>query len=62
MSNYEKANKVRKECENRKNCIGEYNCPYYDKCYKSNILISSPGSYDIKRIARAIKVENWNVE
>ena len=62
MNNYRKAIKVRKVCKTRKNCTGEYNCPYYDKCYKSNILIFSPGSYDIKRIARAIKVENWNVE
>ena len=63
MNNYQKAIKVRKVCETQAYCNNNgWNCPYCDKCYKSNILIFSPENYDIERIAKAIKEEKWNVK
>ena len=62
MNNYQKAIKVREECEKHIECAIENNCPYYDKCFKSNILFFPPETYDIKTIIKAIEEEDWNIE
>ena len=59
MTNYQKAIKVRKECETQKVCE---NCPYKDNCLKSNILFFDPSMEDLKMIAKAIVLEKWNVK
>ena len=59
MTNYQKAIKVRKECETQKVCG---NCPYREHCLKSNILFFEPTIEDIKDIAKAIVIEKWNVK
>ena len=59
MTIYQKAIKVRKECETRKVCD---NCPYDEDCLKSNILFFTPYTSDIKEIAKAIVEEKWNVK
>ena len=59
MTNYQKAIKVRKECETQKVCG---NCPYKDHCLKSNILFFAPSKEDLKEIAKAIVIEKWNVK
>ena len=59
MNNYQKAIKVRKECENQKSCYG---CDYNSKCINSDILWFSPTCEEIKLIAKAIKEEKWNVK
>ena len=59
MTNYQKAIKVRKECETQKVCG---NCPYKDYCLKSNILFFEPSMEDLKEIAKAIVKEKWNVK
>ena len=59
MTNYQKAIKVRKECETQKVCG---NCPYKEKCSKSNILFFEPSMEDLKDVAKAIVKEKWNVK
>ena len=59
MTNYQKAIKVRKECETQKVCG---NCPYREHCLKSNILFFEPNAEDLKEIAKAIVIEKWNVK
>ena len=59
MTIYQKAIKVRKECETQRVC-GK--CSYNNHCFKSNILFFEPTIEDIKDIARAIKEEKWNVK
>ena len=59
MTIYQKAIKVRKVCEVQAECK---ECLYYDKCNKSNILLIHPVFEDIKVIAKAIKIEKWNVK
>ena len=62
MTIYEKAIKVREECESHKKCTSEEDCPYYDKCFESKILFFAVESYSIRMIAEAIKEEKWNVK
>ena len=52
MTIYQKAIKVRKVCESKKNCIG---CDYYYKCTYSQNILFSPVDEDIKDVAKAIK-------
>ena len=59
MTNYQKAIKVRKECEAQKVCG---NCPYKEHCLKSNILFFEPSMEDLKEIAKAIVKEKWIVK
>ena len=59
MTNYQKAIKVRKECETQKVCA---NCPYKEHCLKSNILFFEPSMEDLKVITKAIKEEKWIVK
>ena len=59
MTTYQKAIKVRKECETQKVCG---NCPYKDHCLKSNILFFEPSMEDLKEIAKVIVIEKWNVK
>ena len=59
MTNYQKAIKVRKECETHRECE---NCPYKEHCLKSNIVIFEPIFYKLKVIARTIVIEKWNVK
>ena len=59
MTNYQKAIKVRKECETQSLCA---NCPYKEHCLKSNILFLEPSLEDLKEIAKAIVIEKWNVK
>ena len=59
MTIYQKAIKVRKECESRKVCA---NCPYDEDCLKSNIIFLIPSMSNIKEIAKAIVIEKWNVK
>ena len=59
MTNYQKAIKVRKECETQKVCG---NCSYKEHCLKSNILFFEPSMEDLNVIAKAIVKEKWNVK
>lgn len=59
MTNYQKAIKVRKECESQRVCE---NCSYKDHCFKSNILFFEPSMEDLKNITKAIVKEKWNVK
>ena len=59
MTNYQKAIKVRKDCETRGTCK---NCPYRKHCLKSNILFFDPILTDLKEIAKAIVIEKWIVK
>ena len=59
MTIYQKAIKVRKECETQKACV---NCSYDEDCLKSNIIFFIPCTSNIKEIAKAIKEEKWNVK
>ena len=59
MTTYQKAIKVRKECETQKVCG---NCPYKEHCLKSNILFFEPSMEDLKVISKAIVKEKWNVK
>ena len=59
MTNYQKAIKVRKECETQRVCV---NCPYKEHCLKSNILFFEPSMEDLNVIAKAIVKEKWNVK
>ena len=59
MTIYQKAIKVRKVCESKKNCIG---CDYYYKCTYSQNILFSPVDEDINDIAKAIKEEKWKVK
>ena len=59
MNIYQKVIKVKKECESRKVC-GDCNYCYY--CATTNILLYSPAFESIETIAKAIKIEKWNVK
>ena len=59
MTIYQKAIKVRKECEVQKVCE---NCPYKEDCLKSIILFFNPTIEDVKEVAKAIVIEKWNVK
>ena len=59
MTIYQKAIKVRKECETQKVCV---NCSYDEDCLKSNIIFLIPSTSNIKEIAKAIVIEKWNVK
>ena len=64
MNIYQKAIKVRKVCEiitedDVKSCDS---CIYFSKCVNSKILIYDPFWEELKRIAKAIKEEKWNVK
>ena len=59
MTIYQKAIKVRKECESQKGCG---NCPYDEDCLISNIIFFIPSTSNIKEIAKAIVKEKWNVK
>ena len=59
MTLYQKAIKVKKECEAQKVCE---NCPYKDYCLKSIILFFEPSKEDVKEVAKAIIMEKWNVK
>ena len=59
MTNYQKAIKVRKTCEVQKDCRV---CPYYKECTTSLYLLFSPVEENIEVVAKAIKVEKWNVK
>ena len=59
MTNYQKAIKVRKDCETRSTCK---NCPYRKHCLKSNIVFPDPILDNLKNITIAIVKEKWNVK
>ena len=59
MTNYQKAIKVRKDCETQRGCKS---CPYKVHCLKSNILFFDPTVEDLKDITKAIVVEKWDVK
>ena len=59
MTNYQKAIKIKKECESRKVC-GD--CNYCFNCATTNILLYSPAFESIEVIAKAIKEEKWNIK
>ena len=61
MTNYQKAIKVRKVCENIAICKGNNKCPYFDKC-KISELEKSPCFEIIETLAEVIKKEKWNVK
>ena len=63
MTIYQKAIKVRKECETTEQCYNNnWSCPYKDYCYNSNIVFRIPSLSNIKEIAKAIVIEKWNVK
>ena len=63
MTNYQKAIKVRKVCETTEHCsINDWNCPYKEHCLKSKIVWFEPSWADLKKIAKAIVIEKWNVK
>ena len=57
MTNYQKAIKVRKQCESKKTCEG---CNYMNMCKYSSFFFK-PVDKDIETVARAIKREKWKV-
>ena len=59
MTNYQKAIKVRKTCEDQKDCR---ECPYYGNCKTTKIFFFSPAEENIEDVAKAIKEEKWNVK
>ena len=59
MTNYQKAIKLRKVCDNMKTCK---DCIYVDNCENTRYLLSPPSDKNIKDIAKAIKEEKWNVK
>ena len=62
MTNYQKAIKVKKVCENKIFCDGMDDCPYLDKCRNSTVLLYSPSDENIETVAKAIKKEKWNIK
>ena len=58
MTNYQKAIKVRKTCENQITC---YDCEYYPNCFTSNIILYLPVDESITTVDRAIREEKWKV-
>ena len=59
MTIYQKAMKVRIECESQNACE---NCSYKEQCLKSNILFFDPSMEDLKVITKGIVIEKWNVK
>ena len=59
MTIYQKAIKVRKTCEDQKDCR---ECPYYGNCKTSDFLFFSPVEENIQVVTKAIKEEKWNVK
>ena len=59
MTIFEKANKVRKECESHFLCT---DCSYKEQCLNSNILLLEPRLADLIEIKKAIVLEKWNVK
>ena len=59
MTIYQKAIKVKKECETHRECE---NCTYKKHCLISDILFFEPSKDDLKEIAKAIVIEKWNVK
>ena len=59
MTSYQKAIKVRKECEIHILCT---ECSYKEQCLNSNIILLEPRLTDIKEIVKAIVLEKWNVK
>ena len=61
MTNYQKAIKLRKVCENIAICKGDNICQYFDKC-KVSELEKSPCFERIETLAVIIKKEKWNIK
>ena len=59
MTIYQKAIKVRKECETHFLCT---ECSYKEQCLNSNIVLLEPRLSEIKEIVKAIVLEKWNVK
>ena len=59
MTNFEKAIKVRKECETHFLCT---DCLYKEQCLNSNIVLFEPRFTDLEEIEKAIVIEKWNVK
>ena len=63
MNIYQKVIKIRKTCESMNQCnIDGYNCPYNKYCLNSNIILLSPIDESIKKVAKAIIIEKWEVK
>ena len=63
MTIYQKVIKVRKTCENMKQCnIDGYNCQYNKYCLNSNIVLLSPTDESIETVSKAIIIEKWEVK
>ena len=58
MTFYQKAIKLRKHCESKTTCEG---CNYMNMC-KYSTFFFKPVNKDIETVARAIKVEKWNIK
>ena len=58
MTNYQKAIKLRKQCESKKTCEG---CNYMNMCKYSSFFFK-PIDKDIETVAQAIIVEKWKVK
>ena len=61
MTNYQKAIKVRKVCENTPICKGNNKCSYFDKC-KVSELEKSPCFESIEILTDVIIKEKWNIK
>ena len=59
MTIYQKAVKVRKECESHFLCT---DCLYKEQCLNSNIVLIEPRLAELKDIVKAIVLEKWNVK
>ena len=63
MTIYQKAIKMRKTCENTKQCNwGGFNCPQNKYCLNSNIVLLSPIDESKEKVAKDILEEEWEVE
>ena len=63
MTIFQKAIKVRKECENHKKCnFNNNNCLYKDYCMITSTLLYSPMKENLKTLSNAIQKEKWKVK
>ena len=60
MTNYQKAIKVRKTCENISITEGS-KCPYFEKCRISD-LSSAPCYENLEKLSEVIIKEKWQVK
>lgn len=59
MTFYQKAIKLKEQCENQECCAF---CKYFLYCRDSKILIYIPSDEKLETLSKAIKEEKWDVK